>query len=129
MSRDPQTDGPSVLCFVSRLPPLLCPSPYLYLPFSYCSMYSAPHPPNLPPVKAQEMHGRFFESLIIDSIQDIKFIIPKNDFFPQPRHTFPSDIKAYRNNQIFFDLYNSQSLSFFGAHVIDPSFSRPSTPR
>ena len=47
------------------------------------------------------MHGRLFESLIIDSIQDVKFIIPKNDIFSQPRHTFPSDMKAHRNHKIF----------------------------
>ena len=99
MSRDPQTDGPSVLCFVSRLPPLLCPSP-TSTSHSHTVQRTVPlHPPPLPPVRAQEMHGRFFESLIVDSIQDVKLIIPKNEFFP--RHTFPSDIKAHRNNQIF----------------------------
>ena len=29
----------------------------------------------------------------------------------------------------YFDFCNCQSMSFFGAYVIDPSFSRPSTPR
>ena len=69
MSRDPQTDGPSVLCFVSTLPPLLCPSP-TSTSHSHTVQY------RVPPVKAEENHARFFESWINDSIQDAKLIIP-----------------------------------------------------